>query len=287
MPVAAFERVMSDITLLSLPVELFGRALEHQAGLRRELEVIRLGGAGETDVPDRFAALMAELRASFSGYGPAMDILGEAVAGRGRHVDVVIPVPSEDDAAAADAVERLRRLMREVDAYSAAGGRLLTVATPADLVTFRDWFLGEIVGQLRGASPVRWTDFVQHQQPDEIVEAPASSPDATAPLAEGWSMTRSDDQIVLSATGALDLDTAAALRDALRLLEAQGEGTITVDLRDVGFVDSVGLSVLVAAHTRSSDRGARFKLLLPARLERLFEIAGLRDVLDVTIAPDG
>lgn len=274
---------MSDVVLSGFPVELFGRALEHQAALRRELDVIRLGGEEREGVPDHFATLLEELRGSFSGYAAAMDILSAVVAGEGNGVDVVIPVPDDDDGAVAEGIARLRDLMHEVDAYCRAGGRLLTVATPEDLVALREWFLGEIVDQLRGARPTTWSDFQPPRRADDAIDGTAPSARIASSLPEGWAIDQSGREVVVSVNGALDLESASAFRDALHELEAEGKSSVTVNLRRVGFVDSVGLSVLVAAHTRLSEHGGRLTLILPTRLQRLFEIAGLLDVLNVAV----
>src|SRR5690349_1166753 len=53
--------------------------------------------------------------------------------------------------------------------------------------------------------------------------------------------------VSVTVTGDLDLHTAPALRDRLAAVVAEGEPHIEVHLDGVGFMDSTGLGVLVAA----------------------------------------
>ena len=62
----------------------------------------------------------------------------------------------------------------------------------------------------------------------------------------------------------------------------EGAGTLTLDLSDVGFVDSSGLGVLVALHRHAEARGARFVVRsVPPAVQRLFEITRLGDLLTI------
>ena len=47
-------------------------------------------------------------------------------------------------------------MLDEADVFCREG-ELLTLATPADEVAFRRWFLNEFVRQLRGEPPRRWS----------------------------------------------------------------------------------------------------------------------------------
>ena len=56
-----------------------------------------------------------------------------------------------------------------------------------------------------------------------------------------------------------DLDIASESRAAEALEDAMGEGGVLVaDLRELGFLDSTGVRVLIAADLRARDRGVRF-----------------------------
>jgi anti-anti-sigma factor len=61
-------------------------------------------------------------------------------------------------------------------------------------------------------------------------------------------------RLVLS--GDLDLETSRRLREAVEAVEPAG-GTITIDVRAVGFIDSTGIAELVRAHRRARERQER------------------------------
>ena len=84
--------------------------------------------------------------------------------------------------------------------------------------------------------------------------------------------------MIVRPTGSIDLSTAATLRTSI--FDAHGGGgDVTVDLTGVEFVDSVGLSVLVAAHQRFVADGRSVDFVVPGHLLRTFEITGLTQVL--------
>ena len=68
--------------------------------------------------------------------------------------------------------------------------------------------------------------------------------------AGAWPVRREGDTVVLAASGDFDLATAPHLRERLQDLLAGGAQRVVVDLRDVAFVDSIGLGVLVSALKR-------------------------------------
>jgi anti-sigma B factor antagonist len=82
--------------------------------------------------------------------------------------------------------------------------------------------------------------------------------------------------------GEVDIHTAPELRSALTGVLDDGAFHVVVDLGQVTFMDSSGLSVLVGAHRRLARDGGRLELVgtLPA-VERVLRLTGLVDVLDV------
>ena len=50
-------------------------------------------------------------------------------------------------------------ILDEADEYCRQGRLLLTLATPAPLVAYRQWFLDQFVDQAAGAPPVAWADY--------------------------------------------------------------------------------------------------------------------------------
>ena len=86
---------------------------------------------------------------------------------------------------------------------------------------------------------------------------------------------------MLELYGELELANADTLERELHLLE-QGLSpkTIVVDLSALGFVDTTGLSTLVAADRRAREGGWAFGLLRPVgQVERILRLTGLWDDL--------
>jgi anti-anti-sigma factor len=81
-----------------------------------------------------------------------------------------------------------------------------------------------------------------------------------------------------------DLDAVAVFRLEPVLDEmAVGDQTrrIVFDLRELTFVDSAGLAVLLAAHERFRSRGVETRFIRPvASVMRVFELTGLDAALD-------
>ena len=91
--------------------------------------------------------------------------------------------------------------------------------------------------------------------------------------------TRDGERIVLAVRGEIDMATAHRLRAALG--RADGAREVRVDLREVEFMDSTGLSALVAAHQALE----RLTIVCPSGPgRRALEVSGLLGVLDVSDA---
>ncbi|HEY3752982.1 MAG TPA: STAS domain-containing protein [Pseudonocardiaceae bacterium] len=97
---------------------------------------------------------------------------------------------------------------------------------------------------------------------------------------------RENDVVVLSASGDVDLHTAAQLRDAV-VNAVGGEGgtaprQVDVDLSGVPFLNSSGLGALLAGVQEANRLGIVFRVLnLQPPVRRVVEMMGLIDVLDV------
>jgi anti-sigma B factor antagonist len=86
--------------------------------------------------------------------------------------------------------------------------------------------------------------------------------------------------------GELDLGTAPQLKQALDAYARTGQ-TITIDLREVSFIDSMGLAALVRVRHRAADRGASLRLVPPpAPMWRVFELTHLDRVFAWVDEPD-
>lgn len=87
--------------------------------------------------------------------------------------------------------------------------------------------------------------------------------------------------ITVGARGEIDLLTAPRVGTALEAAQDQA-AAVLLDLREVGFLGSAGLSVLVDATRRAADRQGRFAVLVTAHaVARAIEITGLDSALAV------
>ena len=89
-----------------------------------------------------------------------------------------------------------------------------------------------------------------------------------------------DRAAVIALRGELDLAGAAALERELDRVEQSAEAVV-LDLRDVAFMDSSGLRLIVLTAQRALDLGRRLALVPgPEQVMRVFEITRMRERLD-------
>ncbi len=81
------------------------------------------------------------------------------------------------------------------------------------------------------------------------------------------------------AEGEIDLDAAPELRAALGVAERGAAPAVVLDLSQVTFIDSSGIGVLVEAAQRADADGHRLSIIAGPAVDRVIEIAGLRDRL--------
>ncbi len=92
---------------------------------------------------------------------------------------------------------------------------------------------------------------------------------------------------VLAVTGELDLRTSPELEERLAGAFDAGAELVILDLRQIEFMDSTGLRVLLGAHQRAQESGRRFALVRGAdQVERVLTLTGVRDLLTVVDAPE-
>ena len=79
--------------------------------------------------------------------------------------------------------------------------------------------------------------------------------------------------------GELDIATAPELVDLLARLRHHGHA-VTVDLAEVTFMDSTGLTTLMDAHLQAERNGWTFAVRRPSpAVKRVFELAGVGSLL--------
>jgi anti-anti-sigma factor len=96
---------------------------------------------------------------------------------------------------------------------------------------------------------------------------------------------RSDDGVrVVAVSGELDIDTMSELNAALAVDD--GVPTTVIDLRGLTFIDSSGVSGVMAAARRARDAGARVVCVPgPAPVQRVFQLTGVDTVLEWVTGP--
>jgi stage II sporulation protein AA (anti-sigma F factor antagonist) len=85
----------------------------------------------------------------------------------------------------------------------------------------------------------------------------------------------------LALTGELDMDSASVLEEAVREVCASGT-ELVIDLREVTFMDSTGLRVLIVAGTLCEEMGHELRIIPGEDIQRILEISGLDHVLPFT-----
>ena len=91
-----------------------------------------------------------------------------------------------------------------------------------------------------------------------------------------------DDHTVVSVAGEIDVYTAPQLREKLIDLVDAGDHRIVVDMREVEFLDSTGLGVLVGTLKRvNSAHGSLSLVCAQERILKIFRITGLERVFTI------
>jgi len=96
-----------------------------------------------------------------------------------------------------------------------------------------------------------------------------------------------DGAAVVTVRGEIDVASAPQLRSHLHELCSDDVTTISVDLREVTFLDSSALGVLVGALRRCRESNTEFRLIINSpRLLKIFEITGLTSVFEISETPE-
>jgi anti-anti-sigma factor len=259
-----------QLHLLQVPIELWKQARAHQDAVRREMDLLRASEPADS-VPHRLMSLVEDFDARFGEFSDRSWGEFAAVAeDGGEAADLTIEIPAPAVAAARE----MAAMMAEVDEFCRAGDHLMTLATPPELVALREWVLGELTRQIdQGGEPSPWPDHVSR----------AGRPSNAA--ADAASSRAGSETIVFE--GSLDLATVGELRDTIQERRSRGPGQIVVDLTRVGFVDSIGIGLLITTHTRLEEEGVELRLIVSPRLKDLLELSGLTDLLRPEDPPAG
>lgn len=97
-----------------------------------------------------------------------------------------------------------------------------------------------------------------------------------------WVVSDDADPVVLALHGELDLVSAPVLLRQLRLLLDRTSSAMTVDMKDLAFIDSSGLGALCQALQEAKERGIALELVnVPDHARRVLEITGLTETFNL------
>lgn len=101
-------------------------------------------------------------------------------------------------------------------------------------------------------------------------------------------MTENDNAVHVSLSGEIDAYTAPKVRDEL-MKHANKKGMqLVVDLSEVTYMDSTGLGVFVGLFKQLRTNEGDLTLTgMSERLQRLFDITGLADVMEINTEVEG
>ena len=111
----------------------------------------------------------------------------------------------------------------------------------------------------------------------EAAGRPAVNPGELQVLVAG-----ADTDYEIQLLGELDMSTAPQLREELLRLASGGAKMVTVDLSELAFIDSTGLSILITGLKRLREQGGEMALRSPTPgTRRVLEITGLTEVFGI------
>jgi len=86
--------------------------------------------------------------------------------------------------------------------------------------------------------------------------------------------------------GELDISSAGQVERELERIERDGPATLVLDLRELSFMDSTGLRIIVAADARAKEASRRLVIVRgPDAVQRIFRMTRLDERLEMVDAP--
>jgi anti-sigma B factor antagonist len=99
-------------------------------------------------------------------------------------------------------------------------------------------------------------------------------------------ITEHGSAVHLALTGELDISTATRLEDDLRRVEADGPALLFLDLRELTFMDSTGLRILITADARARESGRRVVIVRGNEMvQRVMRLTRLDERLTIVEDP--
>ena len=147
-------RIIGEAVLRGFPLRLWDRHQQHMDAILRELQLVvgaaRIQGAPEvpphlSDAAEMFSMLFGTL---VDAVDAACRHAGADEAGR---VDVRVTLVDRTP----DLLDHLGEVLEAVDEYC-AGGNMLTLARPPEMIALAGWIMSELTAQYYGAAPTPW-----------------------------------------------------------------------------------------------------------------------------------
>lgn len=92
---------------------------------------------------------------------------------------------------------------------------------------------------------------------------------------------------LLAVRGELDLASTPSLEQELERVRESAPSLIIIDLRELEFMDSTGLSVLIRAHQQAQQAGGKLGIVNGSRqIRRLLALTGVADRLTIVDRPE-
>lgn len=94
-----------------------------------------------------------------------------------------------------------------------------------------------------------------------------------------------DHATIVAVRGELDLASSPTLEEELERVAELESSLVVIDLRELEFMDSTGLSALLKANQRAEQAGQRFGVINgPQQVQRLLSLTGVAERLTVVEA---
>lgn len=89
-----------------------------------------------------------------------------------------------------------------------------------------------------------------------------------------------DDLSIVYISGELDLESASQMREAMAPLVELKDRGLTMNLRDLKYIDSTGIGIIVSVLKARHANGGSFRVeAMPPSIRRLFDMTGITPYL--------
>jgi anti-sigma B factor antagonist len=120
--------------------------------------------------------------------------------------------------------------------------------------------------------------MLAHDRPPQPHMTDLASNDANPTSELRIHQIRDERGLVLELRGELDLASAPLLEQQLTELEDESSGRVLIDMRNLTFMDSTGLALLIRAEQAAQNNGHQLRLRRGSKqVQRLFELTGVVD----------